>query len=117
MHEFSVASALLRQVEELRQSHDCGDVRSVRVSLGEFSGVDAELLHSAFVRSTEGTRVAGAELVVERVPLEARCGDCGEEFAVRRFRFVCPVCGGHSIDVLRGEELMLESVTFEEVET
>lgn len=116
MHELSLARALLRHVEELRIRHGGGGIRSARVSVGEFSGVDAELLRIAFGRSTVGTCLHGAELLVEQVPLEARCGDCGTEFAVSGFRFVCPDCGGRTTEVVRGEELMLESVTFEEVE-
>jgi hydrogenase nickel incorporation protein HypA/HybF len=116
MHELSLARALLRQIEELRASRSSGTVRSARISVGEFSGVDAELLQLAFGRSTQGTSLECAQLVVETVPLEAHCRDCRTQFPVLQFHFVCPGCGGRATEVVRGEELMLESVTFEEVE-
>jgi len=117
MHELSLARPLLQQIDDLRSSRRGCTVRSARISVGEFSGVDATLLQSAFDQSTRGTSLDGAELFVEPVPLQARCRDCQTEFPVIGFRFVCPACEGHSTEILRGEELMLESVTFEEIES
>jgi hydrogenase nickel incorporation protein HypA/HybF len=117
MHELSLARALLRQVEELRQSHRADGVRTVRVSVGEFSGVEADLLSSAFCELTEGTPMEGARLSIERVPLEARCAVCEHEFPVRTFRFVCPHCEARDVWIVRGEELMLETLTLAEAES
>jgi hydrogenase nickel incorporation protein HypA/HybF len=117
MHELSLARALLRQVEELRQSHRAAGVRTVRVSVGEFSGVEADLLDTAFCHLTEGTPLEGARLSIERVPLEARCTVCKHEFAVRGFRFFCPRCDARDVRIVGGEELMLESLTLAEAES
>jgi hydrogenase nickel incorporation protein HypA/HybF len=117
MHELSLARALLRQVEELRQSHRAEGVRTVCVSVGEFSGVEADLLDTAFSQLTQGTPVDGAQLSIERVPLEARCTVCEHEFAVCGFRFVCPRCDARDVRTVRGEELMLETLTLVEAES
>ena len=114
MHELTLIRALLLQVDELQASHREQALRRIDVSVGEFCGVDPDLLQSAFGWSTHGTPLAGVELAVARVPLTARCRNCQCEFQVHSFRFVCPVCAGRANDVTRGEELMLESVTFEE---
>ncbi len=116
MHEQSLACALLKQVDELCACHRNSEVRSVRLTVGEFSGVDTELLGSALRRSTAGTALANIEFSIARVPLEARCRTCCTEFPVESFCFVCPQCGGGATDIIRGEELVLESVTFEELE-
>ena len=117
MHELSLARALLRQVEELRQSHHAGRLRSVRVSVGEFSGVDADLLDAAFCQLANGTPLEGTQLSIERVPLEARCGKCELDFLVYAFRFVCPHCAARDVEIIRGEELMLETLTLAEAES
>jgi hydrogenase nickel incorporation protein HypA/HybF len=114
MHELSLIRALLQQVDELRASHADHELRRIDVSIGEFSGVDPDLLESAFGRTTQGTSLEGVEFAVTHVPLIGRCKSCLVELQIRGFRFVCPACGGGAIDVIRGEELMLESVTFEE---
>lgn len=117
MHEISLARALLRQVEELRLSHRAAGVRSVRVSIGDFSGVEADLLESAFCQLTQGTPAEGADLSIERVPLAARCAVCEHEFPVQAYHFVCPRCDARDVRIVRGEELMLETLTLAEAET
>ncbi|MFO1094386.1 MAG: hydrogenase maturation nickel metallochaperone HypA [Planctomycetaceae bacterium] len=116
MHELSLARALLKQVKELSASNRNGELRRVRLTVGEFSGVETELLESALRESTFGTSLEGVELSITRVPLTAQCKTCGAKFRVERFCFVCPDCGAGGTDVIGGEEIVLESVTFEELE-
>ncbi len=113
MHEYSLARALLKQVEAIVRREDATGVRSVVVTIGEFSGVDADLLRMAFEDVCEQSSRANTELLVERVALEARCEDCSCDFVVERFRFVCPQCSGGNVKVIRGEEMMLERVVLE----
>lgn len=116
MHELSLIRTLLQQVDAIQASHADCVLRRIDVSVGEFSGIDPELLRLAFSSTSEGNSLAGVEFRVARVPLCARCRNCDREFPVHRFRFVCPNCECTGTDVVRGEELRLESVTFEEQE-
>lgn len=113
MHEYSLARALLRQVEEIVRREGAAVASCVSVTIGEFSGVDPELLQMAFEDVAQQSLVVNAELLIEKVALEARCENCSNEFAVERFRFVCPKCENGSVKVIRGEEMMLERVTLE----
>lgn len=110
MHERSIVRQLLLQIEKLMNVHNAQHVSTVRVSVGDFSGVEPMLLRSAFDEMAECSRVCGAELIVDTVRLEATCDSCGCEFIVEQFRFRCPACGGRGVTILRGEELMLETV-------
>ncbi|MEM8863916.1 MAG: hydrogenase maturation nickel metallochaperone HypA [Planctomycetota bacterium] len=111
MHERTLVRALIAQVEELVAEPDC--VTNITVSLGDFSGVDARLFALAFDELKPSTRLSEAALQIDEVDLEGRCETCGHEFAIQRYRFKCPVCGGTCIQVIRGEELTLESVVVE----
>jgi hydrogenase nickel incorporation protein HypA/HybF len=91
-------------------------VVGIRVSVGEFSGVEPELLRSALEQLVDDTEVRGAQFWLERVPLELSCNDCAGQSKVRRIRFQCPQCGGHNVTIVRGEDLLLESVTLEQVQ-
>ena len=106
--------ALLRQVEEIRHAHGGRRVVEVQVSIGEFSGVEPDLLVSAFEQLALSTHAQNASLAIQQVPLEARCGECGREWRVERFRFECVACGSRLVEVVRGEDLMLESVSLAE---
>lgn len=113
MHEMSLVQSLLRQVETLMQEQDAQSVVSIRVSVGGFSGVEPELFRSAYETIVDFTSVRGAELQLIEVPLELRCRKCGHEFVNEIFRFECPRCQSRDQVILRGEELILESVTLE----
>src|SRR5262245_57181127 len=116
MHERSLVRALIRQVEGIASNHVQSRVLSVRVRLGEFSGVEPELLATAFDDVVQDTSLQGAALDMERVPLEAVCEECGREFRIERFKFRCGECGSVRLHIRGGEELWLESVMFEEIE-
>lgn len=113
MHEFSVARALLREVAAQAEAHGAECVRVVNVTVGVFSGVDADLLRTAFEQLRENTCANGAELRIVHTELIAACGGCGREFEVAGFRFECPECGSGDVRILRGDELRLESLTME----
>ena len=117
MHEFSLVNMLLDQVDTLRREQDADRVVSIRVSVGEFSGVEPDLFREAYRMLIEETPMRGAELQMNRVPLESRCDECGRDFVVERIRFACPDCNSHNVTILRGQELVLESVTLEQAET
>lgn len=113
MHEYSLARALLRQVEEMVRREGAANATSVSVTIGEFSGVEPDLLQMAFADIAQDSTLVNGKLLIEKVALEARCEDCSHEFAIERFRFVCPRCEGGNVTVIRGEEMMLERVVLE----
>jgi hydrogenase nickel incorporation protein HypA/HybF len=114
MHERSLVRALLRQVEGLAEAHSSSRVLSIRVRIGEFSGVVPELLASAYEELKTDTTLRDATLDLEQTPLEAACKQCGNEFRIERFKFECDSCGSAELTIRGGEEMLLDSVTMEE---
>lgn len=112
MHEYSLMRGLLTQVEALRHQHAADQVVSIRLVIGEFSGIEADLLQSAFEDLAQGTASAGAKLELVRTHLGARCADCKNVFNVENFHFVCPQCRSQHVVIEQGEELLLDTVTF-----
>jgi hydrogenase nickel incorporation protein HypA/HybF len=117
MHEQSLVRALLRQVQIVADENSGSRVLSIRVRIGEFSGVEPDLLCSAYDDLVQDTPLRGAELKMKRVPLEAVCDQCGNQFRIERFHFQCDKCGSVRLALRGGEELLLESVTLEEAES
>ena len=116
MHEASLARTLIRQVRDIAAAQDDARVAEVSVSVGEFSGVEPDLLQLAFDQQIAATPLSGTRLRLQRVPLEGACSQCEHVFEITKFRFVCPSCEATRIDIVRGEEMILESVLFEEVQ-
>ena len=111
MHEVSLASALLRQVDALVASHGGGCVTEIRVEVRPLAGIEPLLLREAFYRSRTGTSAADAELVIDVVGLSCRCRTCRSEYASDELRFVCPRCQGNDVDVTSGDAVVLQSFT------
>jgi hydrogenase nickel incorporation protein HypA/HybF len=113
MHEFSIARSLLNQVHAIARRENATHVTSIALSVGEFSGIDADLLRSALEMLGEQGVTGDVELTIRRVPLTARCSACDDDFAVPQFRFACPSCHSTETRIVSGEEITLDSVTLE----
>jgi hydrogenase nickel incorporation protein HypA/HybF len=116
VHERSLARAILREVVAVRERRSLGTIRRVAVELGEFSGVEAAMLKSAFEEIGIEELEAPLALDIQHAPLESRCEHCQRVFRVRGFRFQCPDCGSTDVVITRGEELKLLSVDAEPAE-
>jgi hydrogenase nickel incorporation protein HypA/HybF len=112
MHEYSLVEALVRRVEEEASRRGATAIHRVRVSLGELSGVDPELLRTAWDTFRAGTGCARTELALDSVPASWSCPSCQAKIprgAVLR----CAACGAPGRLSDRADALMLESVEME----
>jgi len=116
MHEMSLARTLLKQLEALCRQERAEKIAAIHLRVGEFSGVEPDLLQEACRQLSEGTCLDRAEVRLEIVPLAAHCTTCDDSFRVEQFAFECPRCRSRRVTVTEGEELRLESVTFERAE-
>jgi hydrogenase nickel incorporation protein HypA/HybF len=111
VHELSIAEAVVRIATE----HAAGRrVAKVELKVGELRQVVPSALEFGFELVAVGTPVEGAELEIESVPCEARCESCGTESRLEAFPFRCSKCRSLDFEVLRGEELYVESLELEE---
>ncbi len=121
MHEYSMAKGLVEAVmgEVAAMRPRPRRVLRVRVSVGELRQVVPEFFRDAFRRLAQDTVAAGSELVLETVPLRARCRECGWEGRIRPDEFRCGGCGSWDIELTAGMELALTGlrVEFDEEES
>ena len=111
MHEYSVASSLLDLVEEHVRAHAASRVLRIHVRIGEQSGVEPELLRSAWELVREQTQAAGALLELHAVPVRWECRAC-EKTLVPTISLRCPDCGG-AAQLAAGSELFLDRIELE----
>ncbi|MFT7859685.1 MAG: hydrogenase maturation nickel metallochaperone HypA [Sulfurimonas sp.] len=113
MHEYSVVQALLDQVEDLATENEASKVTKIVTKIGVMSGIEIDLLESAFDTFKEQTICEEAELVVQKQPVVVRCNSCKEENALEKNHYCCPQCKSTDLKVIDGEEMYLMSVTME----
>lgn len=114
MHELSIATAIVQQVEDVVDKTLPTKVIAVTLSIGALSGVEPEALEGAFPLVTEGTILEGAKLVIERVEPRAKCRTCGTESIIEFPLPICSKCNGTEVDITAGREMLIKSI---EVET
>lgn len=110
MHELSLCSALLCQLERIALEHHSSRVSRVYVSVGPLSGVEPTLLSRAYPVATAGSIAEDSELVIESEDIVVRCIECGAISAVPVNRLVCGRCGAFRTTVTSGDGLILRRV-------
>ncbi|MGQ9700716.1 MAG: hydrogenase maturation nickel metallochaperone HypA/HybF [Candidatus Bipolaricaulaceae bacterium] len=124
MHEYSLAQSLLSALLEHLAAYPApGRVVKVHVKKGELLILSEWALKEAWRILSEGTELSGAELVLENVPVQARCDSCGYAGNVRYLMeegwhvsvpiLACPRCGG-KLRIVEGRELAIVGLTVEE---
>ncbi len=109
MHELSLCESIVAIVADSARREGLHRVTRVTVDIGVASAIDPDALLFCFPIVTEGTAAAGAELVVNRIALKARCTACGTDFSPETLISPCPSCGGHDRTLLAGREMRVAS--------
>jgi hydrogenase nickel incorporation protein HypA/HybF len=107
MHELSLAESVVA----IASRHAAGrPVARVELKVGHLRQVVPAALEFAFELVAQGSVVEGAELVVEEVPAAGRCRACGAESELPGFPLACAAWGGLDLELLRGEELLVDAL-------
>lgn len=80
------------------------------LEIGQFSGVEPELLRFAFEVIKKGTILEQAEIEMESPPLLLYCRECENEYLGELDDLRCPVCLKEQFRVLQGCEMMVRSI-------
>ena len=118
MHEYSLASAIINQVEQLASEHSATMVRKVTVSADPYEMVIPELLQDSYkIITSEKPLFQDSELELLILPAEVICLECNhkgepeskgdDEFA---YNFKCSKCGS------RDTHLNIRHLTIETVD-
>jgi hydrogenase nickel incorporation protein HypA/HybF len=110
MHEYGLCEGVL---ETVRQRAGGRKVARIRVRFGVRHAVVEDALAQAFSFVAEGTEAAGATVELVTVPATISCRDCGFSAETTDLLAVCPRCSGDNVKIAGGEEMVLESVTYE----
>ncbi|MGD8567013.1 MAG: hydrogenase maturation nickel metallochaperone HypA [Gammaproteobacteria bacterium] len=110
MHELSVCQNIIDQVSHIAATHQADSVATIYLQIGPLSGVEPDLLLSAFPVACAGTIADHAELVITSMPVRVHCTGCHKDSEVQVNRLVCGNCGHWQTTLLSGDELLLERV-------
>lgn len=109
----SLMGGVFEVIEKTISQHNVKRVLLVKLKVGALTNAEPDALQMAFEAYCKDTICEGAELIVERVKVLGRCQSCQQVFNVKGMFFLCPNCQGTNIEVIQGEELLLESLEVE----
>ncbi|MBU0581171.1 MAG: hydrogenase maturation nickel metallochaperone HypA [Candidatus Margulisbacteria bacterium] len=115
MHEFGIIEGIFKIIEKTADENKITKISKVKLKIGQMRQVIPEMLQSAFEAVSKNTKAMGAALEIEHVPIIMKCKECGREFVVKNDTYTCPDCGGFKLEVISGQEVVLESVEGERV--
>ena len=113
MHEYSIVQSLIDSCEENAAKNNATKVMKVVIKIGVMSGVEPELLRTAFDTFKEQTICEGAELVINMQQVVIKCNDCLYETTIKDREYNCPKCKSVNVSVLDGEGMYLMQMELE----
>jgi hydrogenase nickel incorporation protein HypA/HybF len=85
-------------------------VERVELRVGHLRQVVPAALEFSFALAAHGTPVEGAELALETVAARVACARCEAESEVDSFPLACARCGSLEVEVVAGEELVVDAL-------
>ena len=107
MHELSLAGGILKLVDDAAARDPFQRVQRLTLEAGALAGVEVGSLRFALEAIAPGTRLEGAEIVIEEPPGRAWCMGCGASVIIAARTDACPCCGGYRLQPTGGTELKL----------
>jgi hydrogenase nickel incorporation protein HypA/HybF len=113
MHEYSIVQSLIDSCEENAQQNDAKKITKVVVKIGVLSGVEPDLLKTAFDTFKDKTICEESEFIMNIQPVLIQCQKCGEKSELKKHEYSCPKCESIEIKILDGEEMFLMQLEME----
>ncbi|MBD3840782.1 MAG: hydrogenase/urease nickel incorporation protein HypA [Campylobacterales bacterium] len=113
MHEYSIVQSLLNSCEEHASANKASKVTKVVVKIGVMSGVEPDLLQTAFDTFKETTICEDAKFVINIQPVVIECNQCHEESTLEKNEYSCPKCASTDLKIVDGEDMFLMSLELE----
>ena len=107
MHEIGLCEGVLGVALDASAGQP---VKRVRLRVGRLQGVVPEVFDQAWEMVSEGTAAAGSLVQLVDVPVQVRCRACGQETEVAEAPFDCRHCGSPDVEVIAGDQLLVEEV-------
>ncbi len=109
----SIAQSILEIVEDIMKDEPKTHLKKVIVEVGELTAVVPESLEFCYQALTAGTELEESRIVIEQIPVLARCRNCHEEFHADSVFLICPHCQSGDVQILRGQELQVKELEIE----
>lgn len=111
MHELGIVFHIIRSVESVARENAISRVSSVTLELGEVSGVIPSYLTDCWRWACDkNDLMRGCALVIEEIPAQTYCEDCGATYGTVECGRTCPACGSERTYLVQGNETIIKEI-------
>lgn len=110
MHEMSLAENVREIIEDAAREQGFARVMTVRLEIGQLSGVEPEAMRFCFDAAMAGSLAEGARLEIVETPGQGCCEDCGHDMPIASLYEACSQCGGYRVRVTGGDAMRIRDL-------
>lgn len=113
MHEYGIAQEMVALALKQVPPEQMGRITRFTIEMSRAADESEDSLRFYLENLTRGTRAEGAAFEIRRVPIQARCLDCGRAFDAVETAELCPHCSGARVRHEPTAEFRLSSIDVE----
>lgn len=113
MHEMSVALNIIELIKDEAEKNNASAIKEFEIEVGAISGVEIDALKFALEVAVKDTLLENALQIIRKIDAAAVCSECKKEFSLETFYSPCPSCSALNIEIIKGKELKLKSITID----
>jgi hydrogenase nickel incorporation protein HypA/HybF len=115
MHEHGIAQEMVRVALEYAAKNNATRITRLDVEISAAADESEDALRFHLDTLTRGTLAEGATVAIARVPLQAKCLACGNDFVLTSdtLRAICSRCSSVQVRVVDADEFRLASIDVE----
>ncbi len=113
MHELSLAENVLQIIEDAARAQGFRRVRTVTLEIGSLAAVEPGAMRFCFDAVVRDSCAEGAELEIVEIGGAGRCAHCHAEAPMMDWLELCPQCGTHRLEAIRGTSMRVRDLEVE----
>lgn len=110
MHELGIMYHVVAQIKKIMEQNRLTKIEKIILQVGVMSEVVPGYLEACYPAAVDGTIMEEAKLIIEIMPANAICQDCGKVYDFIENKEGCPDCGSKRCNVLSGRELNIKEI-------
>jgi hydrogenase nickel incorporation protein HypA/HybF len=110
MHELSVAQNIIEIVKENIPENELGNVKTIFLEVGEFSGIVSDSLQYCFDVIKSDTPLGNSKMEIKKIPFVLYCNKCKSETTNNMGIRLCEKCGGYDTKIISGTDMQITNV-------
>ncbi|PZU90089.1 MAG: hydrogenase maturation nickel metallochaperone HypA [Chryseobacterium sp.] len=110
MHELSIATSILKTVEQEVEKIKGGRVADIYLEIGKISGVEITSLQFVWPLAMKSSVLEHSKVHIEEPEGYAKCAECGNQFYIDKIFDNCPQCKSPFKEVLKGKEMKIRKL-------